>query len=210
MESYNSSITQTAESITLAVSKTVQGQNKTYAQKTKPDYVEVDDSVVKAFTTISDCIGYYYKTETEDTDGNVTTTWTKIEADVKLSLSEIKKKTLYSTPIKNDVWIYTDSDLYVMSDDSVAKNIHKDAYFDYTTATKTSEYVGHYICTDTPEEKLCPHCSGADYLGKQCYIGKFTLVTAKNKDSVGIDPGKTTAYNLHLASNTTFYWDGSN
>ena len=103
MESYNSAITQRAESITLAVSKTVQGQNKTYAQETKPDYVEVDDSVVKAFTTISDCIGYYYKTETEDTDGNVTTTWTKIEADVKSTLSDIKKKTLYSTPIKNDV-----------------------------------------------------------------------------------------------------------
>lgn len=188
MESYNSSITQTAESITLAVSKTVQGQSKTYAQATKPDtYSLLDKSVYGAFKTTDDYVGLYIdsnSTKTLITEGN------------KNSLSITPGETLaYSKLNANDVWIYTGEDLYID-----AQNDTEDE-FDYAKATKTSQYVGHYICSGTPKPNSpCPHCdiTNGD-------TGMFTLVTAKIKDSFGIKPGATAAYNLHLAKNTTFY-----
>lgn len=131
MESYNSSITQTAESITLAVSKTVQGQNKTYAQATKPDtYSLLDESVYKAFKTTDDYVGLYL-----DKDGTK-----EVTKENKDRLSITPGTTLaYSKLNANDVWIYTGEDLYID-----AQNDTEDK-FDYAKATKTSQYVGHYI-----------------------------------------------------------------
>ena len=132
MESYNSSITQTAESITLAVSKTVQGQSKTYAQETKPDtYSLLDESVYGAFKTTDDYVGLYIDSndaKTEVTDSN------KDILSITPGTSEA-----YSKLNKNDVWIYTGEDLYIDAQTDTEDQ------FDYTKATKTSQYVGHYI-----------------------------------------------------------------
>ena len=105
MESYNSSITQTAESITLAVSKTVQGQSKTYAQATKPDtYSLLEKSVYGAFKTTDDYVGLYL-----DKDGAKT----EVTKDNKDSLDIAPGATqAYSKLSDGDIWIYTGPNLY--------------------------------------------------------------------------------------------------
>jgi hypothetical protein len=83
---------------------------------------------------------------------------------------------------------------------------------------KKSQYVGKYICLKTGGEEIyaincaetvkCPICDDDDfYANTDDYY--FKLVTADNYDSLPIELGTTPGIGQHLASNTTFYWSGS-
>lgn len=92
MEQYNSSITQTANDITLAVSKSVNNSNNStnYASDKQPStYTKVDEAVSGILATLDDYVGYYIL---KDNKYELVTDENKSELDIQCGATDIYTK----------------------------------------------------------------------------------------------------------------------